>query len=131
MHQPLRRTDRRSYTLKINRPKCNFCCMEVRYLGRITTSGGLKPNPGKIAAIQKMPEPRNVKHIQTFSTNVLLVSSIYTPVCRCRQTTQQFNQEGCCLDLGKATTGSLWTIETLTYNGTIVTASRRNEPIRN
>jgi hypothetical protein len=109
----------RSYTLKINRPKCNFCFRRT------------EAKPRKDSGHPEDPRTTKRKTRPDIFTNVLLVSSIYTPVCRCRQTTHQINQEGCCLDLGKTTTRSLSTIETLTYDSTIVTASRRNKTFRN
>ena len=34
----------REANLKLNFPKCKFCCSEVQYLGHIVTPNGLKPN---------------------------------------------------------------------------------------
>ena len=53
------------FGLRINRPKCQFCCPEVKYLGHIITAGGLRTNPGKVEAISKIPEPRNIKQLMS------------------------------------------------------------------
>ena len=48
------------YNLKLKGKKCNFACQEVAYLGHIISAEGLKPDPGKIAAIKEMPRPTDL-----------------------------------------------------------------------
>ena len=44
--------------LKLNRPKCNITCTEVKYFGHIISAEGLQPDPTKVDAIQNMPTPK-------------------------------------------------------------------------
>lgn len=52
--------------LKIQYDKCKFLSRSTEFLGHIITSEGIKPNPEKIQAIQKIKLPRTVKEIQSF-----------------------------------------------------------------
>lgn len=54
------------YNLRANRKKCNFLCSEVRDLGHIITSDGIKTDPEKVAAIEQMRPPRNVRELLSF-----------------------------------------------------------------
>ena len=46
--------------------KCEFCVQEVKYLGLIITTDGIKMDPEKIAAIVEWETPNSVKEIQAF-----------------------------------------------------------------
>lgn len=52
--------------LKIQLDKCEFLCKTVEFLGHIITPEGVKPNPKKIAAIQKFPVPKTSRDIKSF-----------------------------------------------------------------
>lgn len=56
----------RQSNLKIQPDKCEFLRKEVAYLGHLITEDGVKPNPAKIEAIQRFPQPRNPKEIKQF-----------------------------------------------------------------
>ncbi len=56
----------REYKLKIKAKKCNFCPKELQYLGYIITPEGLKPDPSKVAAVQKFPQPKTVTELRRF-----------------------------------------------------------------
>ena len=47
----------RKVNLKFNSKKLNLRKSEVRYMGHVLTSEGLKPNPDEIQAVDKMPKP--------------------------------------------------------------------------
>uniref|UniRef100_A0A914Y244 RNA-directed DNA polymerase n=1 Tax=Panagrolaimus superbus TaxID=310955 RepID=A0A914Y244_9BILA len=51
---------------KLNPKKCKFYCSSIRFLGKIIDSSGIHPDPEKIAAIQKMAEPTDVKTLRSF-----------------------------------------------------------------
>ena len=51
-------------TLKLS--KCHFCKKEVKYLGHIVGSGGIKPDPDKVSSIVSYPVPRDLKQLQQF-----------------------------------------------------------------
>ena len=52
--------------LKLNREKCQIALTELKYVGGILTRQGLLPNPEKIEAVVKMPDPRCIKDVQRF-----------------------------------------------------------------
>lgn len=52
--------------LTINLDKSKFCYKELRYLGYIVANGQLKPDPEKISAIMKFPEPKTLKQARGF-----------------------------------------------------------------
>lgn len=56
----------RESNFKIQMDKSEFLKHETPYLGHIITPDGVKPNPDKIAAIQKYPIPRTAKQIKGF-----------------------------------------------------------------
>jgi hypothetical protein len=56
----------RTYNLKAHRNKCHFFCARINYLGHVLTPEGIQTNPEKIAAISELPEPVNLKQVQTF-----------------------------------------------------------------
>ncbi|KAK3093011.1 hypothetical protein FSP39_010012 [Pinctada imbricata] len=56
----------RAANLKLNKQKCKISLTEVKYMGHIIGSDGLKTDPDKIAAITSMPEPKCKKELQRF-----------------------------------------------------------------
>ncbi|XP_061722995.1 uncharacterized protein K02A2.6-like [Cydia pomonella] len=56
----------RNAGLKLNKEKCVFSTQEVKFLGHIVTSKGLKPDPEKIETITKIKRPENIKELQRF-----------------------------------------------------------------
>ncbi|XP_059617792.1 uncharacterized protein K02A2.6-like [Phlebotomus argentipes] len=48
------------YGFHIKLEKCNFFQAQVKYLGHILDSQGLRPDPAKVAAITNMPPPQDV-----------------------------------------------------------------------
>lgn len=56
----------RLFKLHLNRTKCTFACISVRYLGHVITTRGIQPDPGKVSAILDMRPPQNVKQVLTF-----------------------------------------------------------------
>ena len=58
----LERLDKANLTLQPE--KCLFLRKEVCYLGHVITQEGVKPDPKKVEAIQKFPQPKNAKNIK-------------------------------------------------------------------
>ncbi|UYV63639.1 hypothetical protein LAZ67_2005125, partial [Cordylochernes scorpioides] len=56
----------RSAKLTLKPSKCEFGRREVEFLGYVISTGGLKPSPRKIKAIEEFPEPKNVHDIRRF-----------------------------------------------------------------
>lgn len=50
--------------LTISVEKSRFCMRRIKFLGYIVGSGGLEPDPDKIAAITNYPTPKNVRDIR-------------------------------------------------------------------
>lgn len=49
--------DARKVNLKFNSKKLNLCKPEVKCMGHVLSTEGLKPDPDKIQAVSKMPKP--------------------------------------------------------------------------
>ncbi|UYV61524.1 hypothetical protein LAZ67_1005160 [Cordylochernes scorpioides] len=56
----------RSAKLTLKPSKCEFGRRKVEFLGYVISTGGLKPGPRKIKAIEEFPEPKNVHDIRRF-----------------------------------------------------------------
>jgi hypothetical protein len=54
------------FKLQANRDKCHFVSDRVKYLGFWITQKGIEVDPEKVASIQKIPPPKNVKEVQSF-----------------------------------------------------------------
>lgn len=52
--------------LKVKYAKCVWAAAECRVLGSIVSEKGIMPDPDKVAAVNKLPVPRNVADIRSF-----------------------------------------------------------------
>lgn len=52
--------------LKINPTKCNLFRAEVRYLGHVLSSSGLKPDNEKVDVVRNWPRPRDLHEVRSF-----------------------------------------------------------------
>lgn len=52
--------------MKIQLDKCKFFAQEVEFLGFIVTANGIKANPQKVEAIEKVPLPVTLKDLRSF-----------------------------------------------------------------
>lgn len=52
--------------LTVNLKKCEFCKEELKYLGYIVDSKGLRTDPVKIECIKNYPAPKNSKQVKSF-----------------------------------------------------------------
>ena len=50
--------------LKLNREKCSIRQSQLRFLGHIIDKDGIRPDPGKVEAIQQLPPPVNVQELK-------------------------------------------------------------------
>ena len=46
--------------------KCHFGMKEVKFLGHIVGSGGIRPDPAKVQAVQEWPRPKDVQQVRQF-----------------------------------------------------------------
>ena len=51
---------------KLNKEKVELRMTEVPYIGHLLTSEGIKPDPNKVEAVQKMPQPTHVPSVKRF-----------------------------------------------------------------
>ncbi|XP_054154595.1 uncharacterized protein LOC128953145 [Oppia nitens] len=56
----------REYDLRLGIEKCEFLCKEVKYLGHIVSSDGIKPDEDKIKSVKAFPIPKKVRDVQSF-----------------------------------------------------------------
>ncbi|CAK1598289.1 unnamed protein product [Parnassius mnemosyne] len=52
--------------MKLRKDKCLFMVDEVKYLGYIISKDGIKVDPDKVAAIVKIPRPKDVSDLRSF-----------------------------------------------------------------
>jgi hypothetical protein len=56
----------REFGLQADIAKCEFHVQEVKYLGLIVGTGGIRMDPSKVSAVVDWPRPANVKDVQSF-----------------------------------------------------------------
>jgi hypothetical protein len=56
----------REVNLKLNPSKCCFAAESIVFLGHVVNKEGTKPDPGKIAAVLRFPEPKTVTNVRSF-----------------------------------------------------------------
>jgi len=56
----------REVNLKLNPSKCCFATESIVFLGHVVSKEGTKPNPGKIDAVLRFPEPKTVTNVRSF-----------------------------------------------------------------
>jgi RNase H-like domain found in reverse transcriptase/Reverse transcriptase (RNA-dependent DNA polymerase) len=52
--------------LVLNIDKCQFELAEMDYLGHHVSASGIQPMAAKVKALENLPQPRTVQHLQTF-----------------------------------------------------------------
>jgi len=60
----------KKFNLKVKPSKCEFGMTELKFLGYKISSEGIGLDEKKIEAIVKMPEPKDVKQLQSFLGSV-------------------------------------------------------------
>ena len=82
-------------TLKLS--KCTFCRKEVRYLGHIVGSGGIRPD----SCVLSYPAPKNLKELQAFlglaNYYRRFICSLFLHCCTPLPTYKE-NGQGVCVD---------------------------------
>jgi hypothetical protein len=56
----------REVNLKLNPSKCCFAAESIVILGHVVSKEGTKPDPGKIDAVLRFPEPKIVTNVRSF-----------------------------------------------------------------
>ena len=52
--------------LRLKPKKCKFAQTSVEYLGHVVSVAGIQTDPTKVEAVQKFPEPQDVKTLHSF-----------------------------------------------------------------
>lgn len=65
----------RSINVKFNPNKFQYCNREVKYVGHVFSSEGIKPDPERIKAIIEMKYPKNKEELQSFLGTVNYVGN--------------------------------------------------------
>ncbi|KIH47194.1 reverse transcriptase [Ancylostoma duodenale] len=64
LEKVLRRLKEVGFRLK--REKCEFFKQEMEFLGHVVDANGIRPSPSKLKAILNMPEPKNIKELESY-----------------------------------------------------------------
>lgn len=56
----------RERNLKLNKEKLKFRRKEVRFVGHLLTSEGVRADPDKVKTVQNMPTPTDVSGVRRF-----------------------------------------------------------------
>lgn len=64
----------REYNVKFNKGKCKFNLSEIKFLGHIVTSQGVKVDNEKVESIMKLPSPKSRKDVEKFLGLITYVS---------------------------------------------------------
>ena len=59
-----------SHGIKLNREKCQFQMSEIKFLGHVVSTDGLKPDPNKVEAIVNMERPTDVEAVERLKGTV-------------------------------------------------------------
>lgn len=51
---------------RLKKEKCEFMKERMEFLGHVVDSQDIRPSPGKIKAMVNMPEPKNLKEVESF-----------------------------------------------------------------
>ena len=54
------------YGISLNLRKCNFCVIEGKLIGHLVGKHGVRIDPKRVEAIDKIQKPKSVKGIQSF-----------------------------------------------------------------
>ncbi|KAK2718855.1 hypothetical protein QYM36_006010 [Artemia franciscana] len=71
-------TRAREQTIKLNKVKCILKSESIPYFGHVISKDGIHPDPNKVNALKEMPQPCNLKELQTL-LGMLNYLSCYIP----------------------------------------------------
>ena len=83
--------------VKINKEKMKLHLTEIKYMGHVLTSEGVKPDPAKVQGLKDMPEPRDTSEVKRFlgTANYLakFVPHLSSLADQLRETTKDIDDE--------------------------------------
>lgn len=62
--------------LRLKPEKCSFARQEIKYLGHILTGENIRPDPDKVAAIEKFSPPKTRKVYRAFSESAITIGDL-------------------------------------------------------
>ncbi|GFV33931.1 transposon Ty3-I Gag-Pol polyprotein [Trichonephila clavipes] len=80
--------------LKLNSKKCLFAAQEVKILGHLVSSNGVRPDPDKIKAVRNFPTPKNIHDIRSFLWPLFILLEDLLKVSLSRRTLQSLLKSG-------------------------------------
>ena len=84
----------RERNLKLNKEKVKLRMTEVPYIGHLLTSEGIKPDPKKVEAVQKMPQPTDVPSVKRFLGMVNYLSKFLPNISTITEPLRQLEAKG-------------------------------------
>ena len=84
----------RERNLKLNKEKVKLRMTEVPYIGHLLTSEGIKPDPKKVEAVQKMPQPTDVPSMKRFLGMVNYLSKFLPNLSTITEPLRQLEAKG-------------------------------------
>ena len=93
--------------IRLNKEKCKFNKSEVKYMGHIITSDGLKPDPSKIEAILNLQPPTDKTGIQQFLDMITYLGKFVPNLSKKNRTTARIARQKCKMELVGKTTKKL------------------------
>ena len=62
---------------KMRVAKCDFMKSEIKYLGRVVSAEGIKPDPKAVAKLRDWEVPRNKTEMQSFLASPTIIESLF------------------------------------------------------
>ena len=78
-----------SASMTLNKARYQFYQRQVIFLGQLIDGTGIKPDPAKVVAIQKMPTPKNISELHRFLPWLINHLSKFTPCLANKWLTRQ------------------------------------------
>lgn len=92
LREVLKRLNDYGFTLKIE--KCHFFVEELKFLGHIVNSKGIRPDPAKIQDIVNLPEPTNVPQLRSLLGSISAYSKFIPDIRKIRAPFDELLQKG-------------------------------------
>ena len=83
----------RELNLRLNRSKCQFRKTELKYLGHVLTSEGIKPDPEKVEAIEQFPKPQSKTDVSRLLGLVTYLSKFCPTLAETASPLRQLTQQ--------------------------------------
>ena len=90
--------------LTLNRQKCEFSQVLVKFLGQMVDKSGVRPDPAKVKAIQGMPIPKNVSDVRRFLGMVNQLGKFSPNLAEKTNPLRETAQKGQGVAVGRSTT---------------------------